>query len=283
MIQQNKMTTAAAVSVLRNDARYADLIHDSYLDEDVRAAAERFLESSEFREVCSLLDGRIAGSAILDLGAGTGIASYAFARSGAQPVYSLEPDDSEVGRGAINQLVNGMPIEQLDAFGEAIPLPNESVDVVYGRQVLHHTRDLTKVMHECARVLKPGGLLLICREHVVDDEHQLEQFLKEHPIHQLAGGEHAYSLDRYTQAITGAGLRLMNVLGPFDSIINAFPTVRGNEELGRLPEQVLAERFRHLATLIRFIPGIRALTWRRIRAHRAPGRLYSFLANKSVS
>lgn len=281
MVQQNKMTTAAAVSALRNDARYADLIHDSYLDADVRAAAERFLKSAEFREVCALLGDGIRGGAILDLGAGTGIASYAFARSGARCVYSVEPDDSEVGRGAIKQLVNGTSIEQLDAVGEAIPLSSESIDIVYGRQVLHHTKDLARVMQECARVLRPGGLVLFCREHVVDNEHQLVRFLNEHPIHQLAGGEHAYALEKYSEAIIEAGLSLVKVFGPFDSIINAYPTARSNEELRRLPEQILAERFPHLALLIRFIPGIRALTWRRIRAHRAPGRLYSFLASKA--
>jgi ubiquinone/menaquinone biosynthesis C-methylase UbiE len=278
MIQQNKMTTAAAVSFLRNDTRYADLIRDSYLDQDVLAAAQRFYESAEFREVCQLLGGQVRGARILDLGAGTGIASYAFARAGAH-VYSLEPDDSDVGRGAISQIVGGMPVELLDAFGEAIPLPDQSLDIIYGRQVLHHTTDLNKVMLECARVLKPAGMILMCREHVVDDEHQLNQFLHEHPVHQLAGGEHAYSLDMYQQAITGAGFKLTKVLGPWDSIINAFPKARSNEELSRLPEQVLAERFSHLATLIRFIPGIHSLTWRRIRAHREPGRLYSFLAS----
>ena len=279
MIEQNKMTTAAAVSCLRNDSRYADLIRDSYLDQDVLAAAQRFYESAEFREVCQLLGGHVRGAGILDLGAGTGIASYAFARAGAH-VYSLEPDDSEIGRGAISQVVNGLPVELLDAFGEAIPLPNQTLDIIYGRQVLHHTRDLPKVMQECARVLKPGGMVLICREHVVDDQQQLNQFLHEHPVHQLAGGEHAYSLETYQQAITGAGLQLTKVLGPWDTVINAFPKARSNEELSRLPEQVLAERFTHLAPLIRFIPGIHSLTWRRIRADRQPGRLYSFLAIK---
>jgi SAM-dependent methyltransferase len=209
-----------------------------------------------------------------------GIASFAFARSGARAIYSLEPDDSDIGRGAISQLVNGTPIKLLDAFGEEVPLPDQSVDIVYARQVLHHTRDLRQVMRECARVLKPGGQILICREHVVDNEEQLQQFLSEHPIHQLAGGEYAYPLETYTEEIEAAGLQLTNVFGPWDSIINAFPAARSNEELARMPEQVLAERFRHLAKLIRFIPGVHALTWRRIRAYRAPGRLYSFLAVK---
>lgn len=273
------MTTAAAVSFLRKDPGQVDLIRDSYLDADAKAAAERFFDSAEFKEVCSLLDCEIVGARILDVGAGTGIASYAFARTGAS-VYSLEPDDSEIGRKAINQIANGMPIRMLAAFGEAIPLPNHSVDIIYGRQVLHHTQNLQKVMQECSRVLRPGGVVLICREHVVDDEQQLAQFLSEHPIHQLAGGEHAYSLETYTDAISSAGLQLTKTLGPWDSIINAFPTVRSKEELNGLPERLLAERSRLLLALLRLAPGFRVLTWRHIRAYRAPGRLYSFLARK---
>lgn len=97
MIQQNKMTTAAAVSCLRNNSRYAGPIRDSHLDQDGLAAAQRFYESAEFSEVGQLLGGNVRDAGVLDLGAGTGVASYAFARAGAQ-VYSLELDDSEIGR-----------------------------------------------------------------------------------------------------------------------------------------------------------------------------------------
>ena len=103
--------------------------------------------------------------------------------------------------------------------------------------------------------------------------------MNEHPFIRLQG-ERCLRALKNSEAILEAGLSLVKVFGPFDSIINAFPTARSREELSRMPERILAERFSHLATVIRFIPGVRALTWRRIRAHRAPGRLYSFLASK---
>lgn len=274
------MTTVEAVRVLRADPRYAGVVRDSYLEEDVRRAAERFRLSAEFAEVRDLLGARLRGATLLDLGAGTGIASYALARSGAALVYALEPDPGELGRAAIAQVADGLPIRMLDAFGEGIPLPDEAVDIVYARQVLHHTRDLRAALAECARVLRPGGVMLATREHVAENEAELEQFLAEHPVHQLAGGEHAYPLAKYSGAIESAGLRIERTIGPWDSIINAFPAVRTNDELAGFADTVLRQQAGAIGGLARFVPGVRALAWRRIKRYPAPGRSYSFLAVK---
>ena len=121
---------------------------------------------------------------------------------------------------------------------------------------------------------------MACREHVADDEEQLRRFLAEHPIHKLAGGEHAYPLDAYTGAIAAAGLALKKTYGPWDSMINAFPSLRTESELGLLPETFLRARFGWAGTLLRFVPGVRQLARRRIRNDPFPGRLYSFLVAK---
>jgi ubiquinone/menaquinone biosynthesis C-methylase UbiE len=276
-----KMTTVEAVQFLRKDPRNEDLIRDSYLELDVQKAADRFFSSAEFAEAVKLLDGKLNDGIVVDVGAGTGIASYAFARSGARLVYALEPDPSEVGRAAIARLTNDLPVEMLDGFGESIPLPDTSVDVVYARQVLHHARDLECLLKECARILKVGGKLLVCREHVADDENQLKQFLADHPIQQLAGGEHAYQLDRYMSAIKDAGLKMSDVLGPWDCVMNAFPAVRTEEALRNFPKVVLTERLGAAGSLAALIPGVRSIVWKRIKDYPTPGRLYSFLAVKA--
>jgi SAM-dependent methyltransferase len=270
-----------AIRTLRRDPQYADLVRDAYLGEDVKNSAERYLASAEFAEVQALLNGQIRERTILDLGAGTGIASYAFARSGAKQVFALEPDPSaEVGTEAIRRISDGLPITLINGVGEAIPLPSNTLDIMYTRQVLHHTHDLALVMQECARVLKTGGLFLACREHVVDDEEQLREFLAAHPIHQLAGGENAFPLDQYVSAIHAAGLRLIQVIGPWDSLINAFPQVRSAAEFERMARTVLEQRFGRLGTLASYIPGIQQFVWKRIRRPTPPGRMYSFLAIK---
>jgi ubiquinone/menaquinone biosynthesis C-methylase UbiE len=270
-----------AIRTLRQDPRYADIVRDSYLERNVHVSAERFFHSAEFSEVRRLLDNKVPGSRILDLGAGTGIASYAFIQSGAHSVYAIEPDLSdEVGCGALKRLTTDKSsIRIICALGEHIPLADESVDIVYARQVLHHTRDLPRVLNECARVLRKGGVFLTCREHVADNERQLQMFLRNHPIHQLVGGENAYRLDEYLYAISASGLQLEKVFGPWDSVLNAFPAVRNNGELALFARTLLRRKLGFAGSLISFVPGVQTLVWQYIKRP-VPGRMYSFLASK---
>ena len=275
------MTTEQAVLHLRNDPRWARAMRDSYLDEDASAAARRFEASGEFAAVRTLLGEWLPGATVLDLGAGTGIATRAFSRAGASRVVALEPDPSHViGRGAIARVCEGLPgVLSLSGYGEQIPLAEGVVDVVYARQVLHHARDLPGLLRECARVLRPGGILLAAREHVVDGPEQLRAFLDYHPVHQLAGGENAFSLEEYLAAIDASGLRLVLTLGPWDSVINAFPAVQTDTEIPDLARSRFLLRWGLLGRLALALPGADHRA-RRSLERPEPGRLYSFLCER---
>ena len=274
------MTTDDAIRQLRGDPNYASLVRDAYLGRDVSESARRFFDSDEFATVRRILGKRLAGASVLDLGAGIGMASLAFAACGAGRVVAVDPDPSdEVGRGAMARLAGQGEFEIADGFGEAIPLDDSSVDIVYCRQVLHHARDLRQVLRECARVLKPGGIFLACREHVVDDDEQLRQFLSDHPVNQLAGGENAHPLPTYLEAIGASGLVIDRVFGPWRTIINAYPVVRTQAELEALPEDRLVRRIGSAGRLAVHFPGVKAFIWRRIDKP-VPGRMYTFLAHR---
>lgn len=274
------LTIDDAIRRIRSSPQYSNLIRDTYLDADVREAARRFGVSAEFSEIRSLLGDRLRNAIVLDLGAGSGIASVALATTGARLVYALEPDDSElVGNRAIAYMKDDLPIEIIEGIGEQIPLPDRSVDIIYARQVLHHIRDLPAAMMECKRILRPGGLFIACREHVVDDDDQLRIFLEQHPIHQLTGGENAYSLHTYLGAFRAAGLNVELTLGPWDSVINAFPSVRSQEELDDYPALLLSKRLGRFGKVAATIPGVKPIVWRSLKRER-PGRLYTFVATR---
>ena len=214
---------------------------------------------------------------VLDLGAGRGISSYAFAQSGST-VMALEPDSSQiVGAGAIRALVEQtqLPIQAIQEYGETLPFSNQTFDVVYGRAVLHHARDLKQLCQEAARVLKSGGAFLATREHVISRKADLPRFFEAHSLHRYYGGENAFLLAEYTTAIEQAGLQLQQVIAPYDSVINhgTPQDLQSNlkQSLSRFFAPSLAKR---LATQL-VVQGL----YRWHLSH-IPGRLFSFLAVK---
>lgn len=270
------MTWEQAVRWLREQPDQHELVKACFFDDPLVAAAKRFHASSEWQGVQKLLPSKL-GSA-LDIGGGRGISSYALARDGWDTV-ALEPDPSDlVGSGAIRALAaeEKLPIDVVQEWGEALPFPEASFDLVYCRQVLHHAHDLKELCREAARVLKPGGMFIATREHVISKAEDLPAFLQSHPLEHLYGGEHAYLLDEYLGAIQGAGLTVTHYLNPLESQINRYP-----ETLPSIKRKLLKSI---LGRFAKFVPTVlvpnSVVVWHGARMS-TPGRLYTFVARKT--
>jgi SAM-dependent methyltransferase len=279
------LTWEEAVRWLRDQPDQQELVRACYYDDPLLDTARRFAVSEEWVATRTYFP-RMSAGAALDLGAGRGIGSFALAQDG-WAVIALEPDSSElVGAGAIRSLAAraGLPIRVVEQYGEQLPFERNSFDLVYGRQVLHHAQNLPQLCREVWRVLKPGGVFMATREHVISSAHDLEAFRAQHPLHHLYGGESAFTLREYRTALTGAGFQKLRLLGPYDSVINYFPTSQ-------------AEQAEHIKTVFGRVVGnwLVALVWRSDRLRRlfvesigkalswrstVPGRLYSFIAKK---
>lgn len=264
------MTWEQAVMWLRNQPDQQAMVKACFYDDPLIAAAERYYSSSEWAAVSAFLP-RSPVSA-LDIGAGRGIASYALAKQG-HTVTALEPNDSLiVGAGAIRSLASetGLDITVEQSWGERLPFADATFQVVHARQVLHHAHDLKKFCMEASRVLKPGGIFIATREHVISSEQDLEVFHTSHALHKYYGGEHAYRLDEYVESIESAGIVLKKILNPFASDINLYPETRADikkrisRKLRLLPACLIPDPF--LDVLGKF--------------NRVPGRLYTFVGYK---
>jgi SAM-dependent methyltransferase len=120
--------------------------------------------SDEIEAVVRLLEMEQA-SALLDIGCGNG--AFTIAAAQANPtcrVWAFDALKSATTQCQAAAFAAGLTGDRLavgEAWAESIPLPDASVDRVLCRAVLHHLPDAQRVYREFARLLRPGGRLLL--------------------------------------------------------------------------------------------------------------------------
>jgi arsenite methyltransferase len=100
------------------------------------------------------------GQTVLDLGSGGGIDVLLSAKrvGPTGKVYGLDMTDEMLALARENQRKAGATnVEFLKGTIEAIPLPDQSVDVIISNCVINLSEDKDAVLREAFRVLKPGG------------------------------------------------------------------------------------------------------------------------------
>ncbi len=101
-----------------------------------------------------------AGETVLDLGSGGGIDVLLSARrvGPSGKAYGLDMTDEMLALAHANQKKAGVDnVEFLKGEIEAIPLPDNSVDVIISNCVINLSADKDRVFAEAFRVLRPGG------------------------------------------------------------------------------------------------------------------------------
>ncbi len=100
------------------------------------------------------------GEVVLDLGSGGGIDVLLSARrvGPTGKAYGLDMTDDMLALARENQQKSGIAnVEFLQGEIEAVPLPDNSVDVIISNCVINLSADKDRVLAEAFRVLKPGG------------------------------------------------------------------------------------------------------------------------------
>lgn len=284
------MTWEETIKYIRNDKTYKNLVADSYLDSNLKLNIDRYGQSKEWAEIKLIFKKlNIKTTDLLDIGSGNGITAVNFALDGFK-VSSVEPDPSiTVGSGAIKFLKNELHLPNLnviESFGENLPFENESFDVVFMRQALHHAHHLNTFIAEAARVLKKSGYLFCIREHVVFNSKDKLLFLENHPLQKFYHGENAFTLNEYKNAFKLAGLQPVTTLSYFESVINYYPTDISNKEAIRMNiSEMLKKNLKQKLGIIADISPLFFLY--KLADHlkfggplderRYPGRMYSFI------
>ncbi len=100
-----------------------------------------------------------AGKMLADVGCGGGLFAEELARLGAN-VIGVDPSAPSLETARSHAEAAGLMIDYRLGSGEQLPLPDASVDVACCVDVLEHVSDISAVLRETARILKPGGIYL---------------------------------------------------------------------------------------------------------------------------
>ncbi|HEX5897475.1 MAG TPA: class I SAM-dependent methyltransferase [Thermoleophilaceae bacterium] len=118
--------------------------------QEARAQVQRVLREADIND-----PGFFSGRVVLEIGPGPVGLPEACGASVALAVEPLADRMRDAG------LLLGGDAVYLTCGAEALPLLGESVDVVVARNSLDHVRDPAAVLSETARVLRPGGTLIL--------------------------------------------------------------------------------------------------------------------------
>jgi len=151
------------------------------------------------------------GEVVLDLGSGGGIDVLLSARrvGPAGKAYGLDMTDEMLELARRNQRESGLTnVEFLRGQIEAIPLPDDTVDVILSNCVINLSADKSKVLREAFRVLKPGGRFAVS-DIVVAGE--LPASLRENMLLWVGCVAGALSEDEYREKLEAAGFEGVSV------------------------------------------------------------------------
>ena len=130
--------------------------------EDVHSLNEKLLEPGQsWRLWSAALASLLPPLDVVDFGCGTGVLTVELARW-ARHVTAIDRSGSALGKARAEASRQGLTnITFLEADLHALPLADASVDLVVVSQSLHHVDSIEHVLAEGARLLKPGGRMVV--------------------------------------------------------------------------------------------------------------------------
>ncbi len=106
---------------------------------------------------------------VLEIGFGSGLNLPHYRREQISRLWALEPSAEMRALAAPRVAAAGLNLHWLDLPGEALPLPDRSVDCVVMTYTLCTIPDATAALAQLRRVLRPAGQLLFCEHGAAPD------------------------------------------------------------------------------------------------------------------
>lgn len=99
------------------------------------------------------------GLRILDIGSGGGLLSEPLTRLGAH-VVGIDPSERNVAIARLHAEQSALAIDYRVTTAEDVAATGETFDIVLSMEVIEHVDNVPLYMETCAKLVRPGGLLL---------------------------------------------------------------------------------------------------------------------------
>lgn len=175
-----------------------------------------------------------AGDRVLDIGCGTGHQSCELAEGHGAQVLGITTSATGVAAATRLAAEHGLEtarFEQRD--GTANELPDASFDVTWALESSHLMRDRRGLLSECARVLVPGGRLVLCdiirRRDIpfLEVRERRDEFAL---LRAVYGDAHMMPLEEYSAMLTDVGLVVTDLTDISAETLPTFAAWRDNCE-----------------------------------------------------
>lgn len=100
------------------------------------------------------------GLSVLDIGCGGGLLSEPMARLGAT-VTGVDASEKNIAVAALHAEQSALAIDYRATTAEALAQTGARFDVILNTEVIEHVSDPELLLHACAELLKPGGVMVV--------------------------------------------------------------------------------------------------------------------------
>jgi 2-polyprenyl-3-methyl-5-hydroxy-6-metoxy-1,4-benzoquinol methylase len=173
----------------------------------------------KFERLAALLEAELPCERLLDAGCGDGryfgVLSRATERPGAVVASDISERILDTARATAQR--DGLAVELVRANMEALPFEDGSFDVVFSSQVIEHLLDPAAGARELARVLRPGGRLVLSTDNrrahvsaVLNAPRQLavRALRLQERLHPVTFPHAAFGMEELRAQLEGVGLQV---------------------------------------------------------------------------
>ncbi|WP_297827742.1 bifunctional 2-polyprenyl-6-hydroxyphenol methylase/3-demethylubiquinol 3-O-methyltransferase UbiG [Mycobacterium sp.] len=132
------------------------------------------------------------GLRLLDIGCGGGLLAEPMARLGFT-VVGVDASERNIGTAAAHASEQGLEIDYRCSTAEALLAAGESFDVILNMEVVEHVADPGAFLRSCARLLRPGGLMVVATLNRTLKAFALAKVGAEYVLRWLPAGAHDWN------------------------------------------------------------------------------------------